>query len=140
MPSPVLTPARTLAPHTTLRLGGPADRLVEAGSAREIVETLRAAEAAGEPLLLLGGGSNVVVADEGVPGTALLVRTRGQRIDKLHDGTVLLTAEAGEDWDALVAASVDVGLGAAGPRGDRRVRPLRAEAGARGEGPAADRG
>ena len=72
---------------------------------------MRAADAAGEPLLLLGGGSNVVVADEGVPGTALLVRTRGRRIDKLHDGTVLLTAEAGEDWDALVAASVDAGLG-----------------------------
>jgi UDP-N-acetylmuramate dehydrogenase len=115
VPSPVLAPRQKsgadLAPHTTLRLGGPADRLVEAGSAREIVEVVRAADAAGEPLLLLGGGSNVVVADEGVRGTALLVRTRGQRVEPLHDGTALLTAEAGEDWDALVAASVDAGLG-----------------------------
>jgi UDP-N-acetylmuramate dehydrogenase len=46
-----------------------------------------------------------------VRGTALLVRTRGRHVEKLHDGTVLFTAEAGEDWDALVAASVDAGLG-----------------------------
>jgi len=115
VPSPVLTPPEktraALAPHTTLRLGGPADRLVEAGSAREVVEAVRAADAAGEPPLLLGGGSNVVVADEGVRGTALLVRTRGRHVEKLHDGTVLFTAEAGEDWDALVAASVEAGLG-----------------------------
>lgn len=115
MPSPVLTPAEkapaSLAPHTTLRLGGSADRLVESSSVREIIEVVCTADAAGEPLLLLGGGSNVVVADEGVRGTALLVRTSGRRIEKLYDGTVLLTAEAGEDWDALVAASVDAGLG-----------------------------
>jgi UDP-N-acetylmuramate dehydrogenase len=115
VPSPLLTPKKqaepALAPHTTLRLGGPADRLVETASAREIVEVVRTADAAGEPLLLLGGGSNVVVADEGVRGTALLVRTRGRRIEKLYDGTVVLTAEAGEDWDELVAATVDVGLG-----------------------------
>ena len=115
MPAPVLTQRDQtelpLAPHTTLRLGGPADRLVEAGSAREIVETLRAADDAGEPLLLLGGGSNVVVADEGVRGTVLLVRSAGRRMESLHDGTVLVTVEAGEDWDALVAATVNAGLG-----------------------------
>ena len=114
VPSPVLTPekkGRALAPHTTLRLGGPADRLVESSSVREIVEVVRTADAAGEPLLLLGGGSNVVVADEGVRGTTLLLRTSGRRIEKLHDGTVLLTVEAGEDWDGLVAMSVEAGLG-----------------------------
>jgi len=115
VPAPVLTQRDQtelpLAPHTTLRLGGPADRLVEAGSAREIVETLRAADDAGEPLLLLGGGSNVVVADEGVRGTVLLVRSAGRRMESLHDGTVLVTVEAGEDWDALVAATVNAGLG-----------------------------
>jgi UDP-N-acetylmuramate dehydrogenase len=111
VPSPVLTPEKKLAAHTTLRLGGPADRLVESSSAREIIEVVRSADAAGEPLLLIAGGSNVVVADEGVAGTALLVRTSGRRIEKLYDGTVLLTAEAGEDWDALVAATVEIGLG-----------------------------
>jgi UDP-N-acetylmuramate dehydrogenase len=100
-----------LAPHTTLRLGGPADRLVEAGSAQEIVEAVRTADVAGEPLLLLGGGSNVVVADEGVPGTALLVRSTGHRVERSDDGTALVTVEAGEDWDELVAATTAAGLG-----------------------------
>ena len=109
VPSPVLT--RALAPHTTLRLGGPADRLVEARSADAIVEAVRAADAAGEPLLLLGGGSNVVIADEGVPGVALLVRSSGHTVEPLPDGGALVTVEAGEDWDALVAATVDAGLG-----------------------------
>ena len=62
-------------------------------------------------VLVLGGGSNVVVADEGVPGTVLLVRARGRQIERLYDGTVLLTVEAGEDWDELVAGTVEVGLG-----------------------------
>jgi UDP-N-acetylmuramate dehydrogenase len=109
VPSPVLT--RALAPHTTLRVGGPADRLVEARSATEIVEVVRAADAAGEPLLLLGGGSNVVIADEGVPGVALLVRSAGHTVKSLPDGGALVTVEAGEDWDALVAATVGAGLG-----------------------------
>jgi UDP-N-acetylmuramate dehydrogenase len=110
VPSPVVARA-ALAPHTTLRLGGPAERLVEARSAREVVDAVRAADRAGEPLLLLGGGSNVVIADAGVPGTALLVRSAGHRIEPDGDGSVLVTVEAGEDWDELVAATVDAGLG-----------------------------
>jgi UDP-N-acetylmuramate dehydrogenase len=110
VPAPVLTSV-PLAPHTTLRLGGPADRLVEARSAREIVEAVRAADDGGEPLLLLGGGSNVVVADEGVRGTVLLVRSTGRRPEPQHDGTVLVTVEAGDDWDDVVAQSVRSGLG-----------------------------
>ena len=110
MPSPVLTRPQ-IAPHTTLRLGGAADRLVEARSAEEVVAAVRAADAAGEPLLLLGGGSNVVVADEGVRGTVLLVRSAGHRVEPGRDGTAVVTVEAGEDWDALVAATVAEGLG-----------------------------
>ena len=109
VPSPVLTHA--LAPHTTLRIGGPADRLVVARSADEVVDAVRAADATGEPLLLLGGGSNVVIADEGVPGTALLVRSSGHTAEPRPDGSVLVTVEAGEDWDVLVAATVGMGLG-----------------------------
>ena len=109
VPSPVLT--RALAPHTTLRIGGPADRVVVARSADEVVHAVRTADAAGEPLLLLGGGSNVVIADDGVPGTALLTRSSGHTAEPRPDGSVLVTAEAGEDWDAFVAATVDLGLG-----------------------------
>jgi UDP-N-acetylmuramate dehydrogenase len=105
---PVLAP---LAPLTTLRLGGPARRLVDAPSADAVVEAIRAADAAGDPLLLLGGGSNVVVADAGWPGTVLRVTSAGREFRRRPDGSVLLTVEAGEDWDGVVAASLAEGLG-----------------------------
>ena len=69
-----------LAGLTTLRLGGPAARLVVAETDDEVVETVRAADARGEPLLVLGGGSNLVVADEGFDGTVLQVATRGVEV------------------------------------------------------------
>jgi UDP-N-acetylmuramate dehydrogenase len=94
-----------LAELTTLRLGGPAARLVEAHDEATLVETVRAADAAGEPLLVLAGGSNVVVADDGFPGTVLLVRTAGVAWEGDE-----LRVQAGEPWDALVARVVDDGL------------------------------
>lgn len=103
--------ATSLAPLTTLRLGGPAGRLVDADSADAVVEAVRAADAAGEPLLLLGGGSNVVIADEGWPGVVVRVTSSGRRVRRQPDGSVLLTVEAGEDWDEVVAACVAEGLG-----------------------------
>ncbi len=108
-PAPIV--AAPLAPHTTLRLGGPANRLVEADSADVVVDAMRAADAAGEPVLLLGGGSNVVLADAGFPGTVVRLTSSGQRIERRPDGTVLLTVEAGEDWDGVVDATVANGLG-----------------------------
>jgi len=89
---------------TTLGLGGPAGALVEARTDDEVVAAVRAADAAGEPLLVLGGGSNVVVADDGVPGTVLLVRTTGVS----RDGDVVHVA-AGEPWDAFLARCVEHG-------------------------------
>src|SRR6516162_8509064 len=95
-----------LADYTTLRLGGPARRLVEAATETEVVAEVQAADGRGEPLLVLGGGSNLVVADEGFPGTVVHVATTG--IDRA--GPAGLTVAAGEDWDPLVAACVDEGL------------------------------
>src|SRR5690348_7545446 len=69
--------ATPLAPLTTLRLGGPARRLVEVDSEQELIAAVRELDAAGEPLLVLAGGSNVVIADDGFDGTVVLVRTRG---------------------------------------------------------------
>jgi UDP-N-acetylmuramate dehydrogenase len=108
--APHLTGER-LAPFTTLRLGGPAARLVEADSAAAVVDVVRAADEAGEPLLLLGGGSNVVIADAGVEGTVVRFTGSGHRVDRRPDGTVLVTAEGGTNWDELVAACVADGLG-----------------------------
>ncbi|WP_338051902.1 UDP-N-acetylmuramate dehydrogenase [Pseudonocardia acidicola] len=110
-PTPIVQAGARLAPHTTLRLGGPARRLVEADSADAVIEAVRAADAAGESVLLLGGGSNVVVADEGVPGTVVRFASSGFRTQRRADGSVLLIVEAGEDWDRLVAATVADGLG-----------------------------
>ncbi len=96
-----------LAPLTTLRLGGPAERLVKVTDTAELIRLTQAADAEGEPLFFLAGGSNVVIADQGVPGTTIWIRTTGIEETELEDGRVSLTVAAGEDWDALVARSVE---------------------------------
>ena len=94
-----------LAPLTTLRLGGPAKTLVTAYDEAEVVEAVRAADASGEPVLVLGGGSNVVLPDEGFPGTVVRIAARG--LAARRDGDrVLLDAAAGEDWEGFVATCV----------------------------------
>ena len=100
-----------LSGYTTLRLGGPAARFVAAGTAEDVASAVRAADGRGEPVLVLGGGSNLVVADEGFDGTVVQVANRGSKIDSLGDGRVALTVEAGEDWDAVVCRTVEAGLG-----------------------------
>ena len=91
-----------LADLTTLAVGGPIDRLVEVCDAAELVAAVREADEEGRPLLLLGGGSNVVAPDAGWPGDVVLVRSRGIR----RGGDALVVA-AGHDWDALVAYTVE---------------------------------
>ena len=96
-----------LADYTTVRLGGPARGFVRASTEEELIEAVRAADASGEPVLILGGGSNLVVADEGFDGTVIQVATRGVRPGT---GPGVLTVAAGEDWDAVVARTVAEGL------------------------------
>ncbi|MCW2844583.1 MAG: UDP-N-acetylmuramate dehydrogenase [Nocardioides sp.] len=102
-----------LSEHTTLRLGGPAARFVTAGTEDELVDAVRRADEAGDPLLVLAGGSNLVVADAGFDGTVVEVATRGVVADVEGDeascGGVLVTVAAGEPWDALVARAVGAG-------------------------------
>jgi UDP-N-acetylmuramate dehydrogenase len=105
--APEAPPRPRLADHTTLRLGGPARRLVVARSDAEVIDVVRTADAAGEPLLVLGGGSNLVVADEGFDGTVLQMATRGVAAAALAEHA--LQVEAGVDWDHLVALSVEQG-------------------------------
>ena len=101
-----------LSGYTTLRLGGPAARFVEADSDAEVIATVRAADNAGEPVLVLGGGSNLVVPDEGFPGTVIRILTREVRTTA-DDDDVLVTVAAGENWDALVERWVSDGLAGA---------------------------
>jgi UDP-N-acetylmuramate dehydrogenase len=91
-----------LADLTTLAVGGPIDRLVEVHDADELVDAVRDADESGRPLLVLGGGSNVVAPDQGWPGDVVLVRSHG--IERSGDA---LTVQAGHDWDALVAHTVE---------------------------------
>ncbi|HMJ35544.1 MAG TPA: UDP-N-acetylmuramate dehydrogenase [Baekduia sp.] len=94
-----------LSGYTTLRLGGPATELVEATDEAALLAVVCERTSAGEPLLLLAGGSNLVVADEGFDGTVVHVATRGIA----REGDVLHVA-AGEPWDAFVARCVADGL------------------------------
>ena len=93
----------TLADLTTLRLGGPARSLVVAEDERTLVDAVRSADAAGEPVLVVAGGSNLVVADEGFPGVVVLVRTGGVQVDSDMCGGAYITVAAGEEWDTFVA-------------------------------------
>lgn len=88
-----------LAELTTLRLGGPAASYVEARTEAELIDAAR------DAALIMAGGSNLVVADEGVPGAVVRIVTRGIERDGAR-----LTVAAGEDWDALVARCVADGL------------------------------
>nr|WP_296068342.1 UDP-N-acetylmuramate dehydrogenase [uncultured Actinoplanes sp.] len=98
-----------LSAYTTLRLGGPAGTLTVATETDQVVTTVRNAAAAGKPVLVLAGGSNVVIGDAGFPGPVVLVRTRGIRVAETHADSVVLRVAAGEDWDAFVEYAVTNG-------------------------------
>src|SRR5882724_9514745 len=98
----------SLASRTTLGVGGPARWLVKARKEAEILDALDWAAARGVPIRVLGGGSNEVVADEGVEALVIQVALRG-RVARETAGTVELTAAAGEPWDELVGHAVERG-------------------------------
>jgi len=103
--------ADRLADHTTLRLGGPAKDWVRATTEDALVDAVRRCDEAGEPVLVLAGGSNLVVADEGFAGTVVEVATTGVVADQDRDdptsGGVVVTVAAGEPWDLFVARAVE---------------------------------
>lgn len=103
----------TLAELTTMRVGGPAERFLVARDRDELIAHATALWDSGEPWLLLGGGSNTVVSDEGYPGAVLLVRGTGvEPVEGEEGGSapgIRLRVQAGHDWDALVAECVERG-------------------------------
>ena len=95
-----------LSELTTLRLGGPAREVVEATTEAELVGALDTTL----PTLVLGGGSNVVVGDDGFDGRVVLVRTRGVEVTDSSDcAGVTLRVAAGEPWVDVVARAVAEG-------------------------------
>jgi UDP-N-acetylmuramate dehydrogenase len=97
-----------LAPLTTLKIGGPARYFAEAGSIGEAQEAVTFARSRDLPLFVLGGGSNLVIADAGWPGLVLKVAIPGidQRGAHNEEGKVLFDVGAGESWDRFVSHAV----------------------------------
>ncbi len=106
---PERTPGQTLADLTTLRLGGPAGELVHAADEPTLLDAVRRADRDGTPLLLLAGGSNVVVADAGFDGTVVRIETTGVEVAGDMCGGAMVTVAAGEPWDPFVARAVATG-------------------------------
>src|SRR5271155_3262638 len=93
-----------LGPYITFKIGGPARWFAEAASEDEILEGVDFARVRNLPLFILGGGSNLLVSDEGFPGLVLRVALKG--IDQQGD---LFHVAAGEDWDSFVTHAVAQG-------------------------------
>lgn len=102
-----MTEQTLLSSLTTLHVGGTAGKFIEAGSELAIIDAVRSADAAGEELLVLGGGSNLVIADSGYPGTVLRITSTGFTVASEDTcGGVSVVVQAGHNWDELVHASV----------------------------------
>jgi UDP-N-acetylmuramate dehydrogenase len=103
----VLVPTQVLlAQYTTLRLGGPARYFARADSDDDLIAVVSDADRNGEPVLVLGGGSNLVVADAGFAGSVVQVATSGLQVRRAGDDRVDLTVAAGQSWAELVDFAV----------------------------------
>ncbi len=98
-----------LSTLTTLRVGGPATRLLEVITPAEIAWNATDCDRRGEPFLMLGGGSNLLVSDGGFDGTVARVVSRGVKVRRTSDDEVVVSVEAGEPWDDFVARTVAEG-------------------------------
>jgi UDP-N-acetylmuramate dehydrogenase len=94
-----------LAPYTTFGVGGPAEYFTEAANEADIRESIDFVQSNRIPLFVLGGGSNLVVSDEGFSGLVVKIAIRGVD-ESAHSGKRLFQAGAGEDWDTFVAHAV----------------------------------
>ena len=96
-----------LAPLTTFKVGGPARHLVIATTNDELLQTVRDCDRRGEPCLVLGGGSNVLVGDDGFDGTVVRVATSGLSAEVSSCGGALVTVAAGQVWDDFVVHAIE---------------------------------
>lgn len=101
---------KILAPLTTMRVGGPARFFRVASNDTDISEAVLFAEEKGLPYFVLGEGSNILVADEGVSGLVLKIAIASLSFDDYPNGRALLTADAGAHWDTLVRKAVEKNL------------------------------
>ena len=99
-----------LSSFTTLRVGGPARKIVHAHSEAELIEFVKAADSAKEPILILGGGSNLLISDAGFAGTVIRVESKGNALDYDACSGGMIEVSAGEDWDKFVKISIEKGF------------------------------
>jgi UDP-N-acetylmuramate dehydrogenase len=99
-----------LANYTSLHVGGPAKKFIRVSSQSELVEAIKAADSAGEEVLIMGGGSNVLISDAGFNGTVIHVETKGNtfHIDACSGG--MISVASGENWDEFVAFMIEKGF------------------------------
>lgn len=96
----------SLAPYTTLGLGGQAEYFYEAQDESSLLQVLSWADTLGLPIRVLGGGSNLVISDAGVPGLVVAIRLPGIHWDQKSTNELILSVGAGEPWDDIVRQSV----------------------------------
>jgi UDP-N-acetylmuramate dehydrogenase len=101
---------KQLSSFTTLRVGGPARKIVHAHSEAELIEFVKAADSAKEPILILGGGSNLLISDAGFAGTVIRVESKGNALDYDACSGGMIEVSAGEDWDKFVKISIEKGF------------------------------
>ena len=99
-----------LSSFTTLRVGGPARKIIHAHSEAELIEFVKAADSAKEPILILGGGSNLLISDAGFAGTVIRVESKGNALDYDACSGGMIEVSAGEDWDKFVEISIEKGF------------------------------
>jgi UDP-N-acetylmuramate dehydrogenase len=99
-----------LSNFTTLRVGGPARKIVHAHTENELIEFVKAADKNNEQLLIIGGGSNLLISDAGFEGTVIRVESKGNALDYDACSGGMIEVSAGEDWDKFVALTIDKGF------------------------------
>ncbi|UKA74413.1 UDP-N-acetylmuramate dehydrogenase [Arthrobacter sp. FW306-07-I] len=96
-----------LSSLTTSAVGGPAGTFIEARTEAEIIDAVRSADAAGEQVLIISGGSNLLVSDDGFPGTVIKIASEGFTVNAEDScGGVAVVVQAGHNWDKLVEHAV----------------------------------
>ena len=99
-----------LSKFTTLRVGGPAHKIIYAHSEQELIEFVKTADENNEPVLILGGGSNLLISDDGFAGTVIRVESKGNALDYDACSGGMIEVAAGEDWDNFVASTIKKGF------------------------------
>jgi UDP-N-acetylmuramate dehydrogenase len=96
-----------LSALTTAAVGGPAGTFIEARTEAEIIDAVRSADAAREEVLIIGGGSNLLISDDGFPGTVVRIASEGFTVSSEDScGGVSVVVQAGHNWDAFVEHAV----------------------------------